>query len=66
MSSFTHNQVRELEDVIINHISPVYAKLQMVRDNYLTDKDRNIMMRRVEDVVDYIRSLYHVPTLRRR
>jgi len=56
--TFNNEQVKELEDVIINALSPIYSKLQMIdMDVSLRKKDIVMMLERIDSVVHYIRSL---------
>ncbi len=66
MADFTRVQVEELEDVILNALSPIHAKLQMMQmGKQIHEKDVQMMIGRIEKVAEYIRSLHKVPVFRR-
>jgi hypothetical protein len=57
----------ELEDKIINFISPVHTKLSMALMGHggLMEKDLRMMIGRIEKAADYIHSRHKSPILHR-
>lgn len=55
---FDRDQVRELEDKIVNLISPIYSKLEAMKEKGLKQSDVDMMLERVDKIVKYVRSLY--------
>jgi hypothetical protein len=54
---FSAEQIRELEDKVINFISPMHMILQQVDIKGLTKKDVNLMLSDLNRLIKYIREL---------
>jgi hypothetical protein len=54
---FSTDQIRELEDKIINFISPMHMLLQQVDTKGLTKKDVHLMLSDLNRLIKYIREL---------
>jgi len=54
---FTTEQIRELEDRVINFISPMHMILQQVSTKGLTKKDVGLMLHDLNRLIKYIREL---------
>jgi hypothetical protein len=54
---FTEEQVRELEDKLINMLAPAYTMLTFKRDlGKIEDKDITFVLKSIDRVVKWIRS----------